>query len=414
MATSEKEKVKKIKNTDTIKPSKKKPVSQKSGSKKSVKSTKKDLSNSSKVQKSKTSKLENKVMESKFGTKHLKYNVLYPTGNEQEYFPMLKFEKYDGKILNELDLIYKIVDRDRKDPNRHVTTFYMISPPGLGKTVMTSWLARQLACPYQIINCVSTMTDLDLLGSQVLIGTETVWQDGPIPSIIRAANDNNIGILTVNELNALTQNAQIAFNPLLDRQEGVILTQNNNENVKMANNAHLIVLASMNPDVMGIHDLQDAVRDRASGIIYMDYPSEEDESRLVSKILGIGVGIVRPFADVISSLRKSKTIDMTLTRAPSTRGLIDWILYSQVIGVINAYKITIRNRYGTNEDERKQFDSEARSKNINSFSLKLPKSKMYKEKTSDKDIKITIKLDEEDDDDDLFDKDIHDLGDLFS
>ena len=130
-----------------------------------------------------------------------------------------------------------------------------------------------------------------------------------------------------------------------------------------------------------IHDLQDAVRDRASGIIYMDYPDVKSETKLISKILKMPEGVVRPFCDVIATCRKSKSVDHELTRSPSTRALLDWIEYSQVIGVVNAYEITIKNRYGTTEDERSIFDTHARSKNIKSFSLKLPKS-TYGSKTT--------------------------------
>ncbi|HME56191.1 MAG TPA: AAA family ATPase [Candidatus Lokiarchaeia archaeon] len=284
-------------------------------------------------------------------TRNLKYNVIYPSGDEQEYLPMLSFDNGDS-TLTEIDIILKAIEQDRSMKNKNVTTFYFMSPPGLGKTVLGAHLARLINCPYQIVNCVSTINDLDLLGSFVLIGQETVWQDGPLPSIIRATNENGTGILIINELNALSLNAQIALNPLMDKQQCVVLTLNNNEIVKVQSDAHLLIIASMNPDILGVNELQDSVRDRSNAVIYMDYPSVDKEADLVSKLVDIHPAIARQFADVISECRLLKTRDHKITKAPSTRGLLDWINYSRVWGVETAYKLTIVNRYGTTEDER--------------------------------------------------------------
>ena len=243
-----------------------------------------------------------------------------------------------------------------------------------------SYLANQFACPYQIINCVSSMTDLDLLGSPVLMGAETIWQDGPLPAIIRAANDHAKAnpkavvnaVVIVNEMNALTQNAQLAFNPLLDRQECIVLTQNNNELVKIGKDTHVLCMASMNPDVMGVNELQDAVRDRASGIIYMDYPPIDQEVQLIAKLTGFSETSVRPFVVTISECRKLKVIDHKITRAPSTRALLDWINYTPVWGSLIAFVVCIQNRYGTTEEERTLLGSTARGQKVETFSLGLP------------------------------------------
>jgi hypothetical protein len=281
-------------------------------------------------------------------TKHLKHNVLLPTGDEQEYIPMLR---YEGDV-NEVDVIERALENDKKIPGKNVTTIYFMSPPGLGKTVMGAWIARKLNCPYQIINCVSTMSDLDLLGSFVLVGQETVWQDGPLPSIIRAANEHKVGVLIINELNALSLTAQVALNPLLDKQQCVVLMINNNELVRVAKDAHLLVLASMNPDILGVNALQDSVRDRANAVIYMDYPSPERESELVVKLTGVNKMAADIYAKIISECRLLKTRDHKITQAPSTRGLIDWINYSRCLSVKLAFELSIVNKYGTTEDER--------------------------------------------------------------
>ena len=299
----------------------------------------------------------------------LNYNVLMPKEKQQTYYPMLDFNSKEDGVINELELIRTAVEIDRLSQNKSVTSIYIFSPPGLGKTVMGGYLARCYKCPYQIINCVNSMIDLDLLGSQVLIGDETIWQDGPIPSIIRAANDYKMGILIINELNALSVNAQMALNPLLDKQQGVVLTQNNNEFVGMEEYAHLLIIASMNPDVLGINDLQDSVRDRASLIFQMTYPPIKKEASLVAKILNIDEEITLKFCEVIDECRRAKFVDHTVSNAPSTRSLIDWIQYSRVWGPKLSFEMTIANRYsgGVSDQEGMVYNRIAHGKGITTW-----------------------------------------------
>ncbi|MBN2150511.1 MAG: AAA family ATPase [Candidatus Lokiarchaeota archaeon] len=303
-----------------------------------------------------------------FGTKNVVHNVIYPTGDEQEYFPMQEYRSADHSYT-EIDVIRRALERDAGDESRRVTTVYFMSPPGLGKTVLGAWLAREYDCPYQVINCVSSMTDLDLLGSHVLVGQETIWQDGPLPSIIRAANEHAMGILIVNELNALTTNAQLGLNPLLDKQQCVILTQNNNERVQVRPGAHLLILASMNPDILGVNELQDAVRDRSNIVLFFDYPTVEREADLVHRLTGLELETATRFTSVINECRLLKTRDRQITQAPSTRGLLDWVNYSPVLGTEVAYELAVVNRYGTTEDERNALKMIARGKHIASLVL---------------------------------------------
>ncbi len=316
-------------------------------------------------------------------TKQLPYNVLYPTGNEQEYIPMLSFTGEDG-TMDELSIILKAIDQDKCMGRKSVTSVYFMSPPGLGKTVLGGHLAASLKCPYQIINCVSTMADLDLLGSYVLIGQETIWQDGPLPSIVRATNENGMGILIINELNALSLNAQVALNPLMDKQQCVVLTLRNNEVVSVRDDAHLLIIASMNPDIMGVNELQDSVRDRSNLIIHMDYPSVDKEAELVNRILDIPIPVARQFTSVISECRQLKTRDHKITRAPSIRGLLDWINYTRAWGAGIAFQLTIVNKYGTTEEEKNALNLIGRGKGVSSLKVP-PPSRIEAQNTSRED-----------------------------
>ncbi len=163
----------------------------------------------------------------------------------------------------------------------------------------------------------------------------------------------------------------MALNPLLDRQEGVILTQNNNEFVRIENHAHLLIIASMNPDVLGINDLQDSVRDRASAILSMSYPTPEKEAWLIQRLTGIEEGLALKYSEVIAECRRANLVDKTISKAPSTRALIDWINYSNVWGPMLAFELTIANRYcaGINMEESLILMRIAKGKGVNKWKL---------------------------------------------
>lgn len=308
--------------------------------------------------------------------RHLKYNVIYPNKDQQDYFPMLSLGVIDGKEVNEIDIIRSGIDRDRKDKRKHITVIYLTGPPGVGKTTLGMSLAKEFECPCQIVNCVGTMTDLDLLGSWVMIKKEMVWQDGPLSAIVRATNDDAIahpehtcnGVLLLEDLTALRMSAQFALHPLLDRRESVVLTICNNEVIKVADNAHLLILASYNPDILGVNDLEGAVRDRPDAFIEFDYPDPKKEAKLINFITGLDEEIALKFCNIISECRKLKE-QAVISLAPSTRPLLNWIEYTSHWGIEIAFQLTVVNKYGKDAIQKKALMQIAKSQHLENIML---------------------------------------------
>jgi len=282
-----------------------------------------------------------------------------------EYIPVMSF----SNNMNEIDVIESIFRLDMNS-DKGVTIIFFRSPPGLGKTTLALSLAKKFKCPYQVINCESSMTGLDLIGSYTLIDQETVWVDGPLPAIVRATNSAGTGVLVINEINLLNLQAQVALNPLMDRQQEVVLTMYNNEVVKVSPGAHLLIIASMNPDIIGVNEIQDSVVDRADLVINMDYPTPEKEASIVSRLCNINESSALEFASIIYECRQLKTRDHKISRSPSTRGLIDWIRYAATLGVETAYELAVVNKYGATDDERDAMRIVARGKGISDIKIK--------------------------------------------
>lgn len=273
------------------------------------------------------------------------------------------------EVENEVKWLNKLIEIASKDPTQRVHVIYLTGPPGIGKTLLAQNLAKSNTIPYITMNCVSSMIDLDLLGSYVLKGSEMIWQDGPIPAIIRSANETGISLLIANELNALTPNAQLAMNPLMDHQAGVVLSINDNEVVEVEDGNHLFIIASMNKDVRGINVLQEAFLDRAGPVIDLDYPDEKTESIIVSKITGIDKNYARKFVGVGIECRNLCMRDRQISLPVSPRGIIEWVRQSKVFGPEIGFELAIANKYSSSKDEKNKLMAIAKGSDVTSFKL---------------------------------------------
>ena len=272
-------------------------------------------------------------------------------------------------VGKEVEYLNKLVEVTSKDPKQRVPVSYLTGPPGIGKTLLCQNVAKKFAMPFVTVNCVSSMIDLDLLGMHLLKGKDMIWQDGPIPAAIRAANQYGRAMLILNEINALTPNTQLAFNPLMDHQSGVVLTLNDNENVKVEEGNHLFIMCSMNKDVRGINILQEAFLDRAGPVFDLEYPDEKTESKIISLITGIDKNKARKFVDVGIECRNLCMVDKTVTVPVSPRGIIEWVRQSQIFGPKVGFELAIANKYAGSKNEKRILNGIAKGSDVAAFEL---------------------------------------------
>jgi len=298
--------------------------------------------------------------------KRIKSKVIFSDEKIPDYIPM-----HNVKGMNEWDLIIKTIDGDVENwgtkEEQHVTLIQIKAESGTGKTVLSHNIARHYKCPIVTLNCVASLQDIDLYGSHVLVDGETLWQDGPIPMAIRAANKYKTCVLLMNEFNALPQNTQMGMNSLFDLQNNIIIAMNNNEEVKLNDDSQLIVIATMNPNYGGTDEIQKSVVDRTAIELYFDYLDVDAESQLISKHLKLPIHWATKFSKVAHESReKYKKND--LPKAISTRSLINWIVRSAQLTPQIAYEVTIINKLADGEPQfRENFESIARGEKMASW-----------------------------------------------
>lgn len=272
------------------------------------------------------------------------------------------------QVKKEKDMLKKYFE-EKLNTSERVHVIFMFGPPGNGKTLLAKNLAKDFSLPYNVVNCVSSMVDLDLLGTYVLKKQEMIWADGPLPEIIRATNKHRAGICICNEINALTPNAQLAFNPLFDHQGEVRLSTKDGEIVKVDEGAHLFVICTMNRDVRGINALQEAFIDRADIAIDMDYPDLNAEVRIISEITKLPESKIKRFVEIGVECRKAAIVDRSVRIALSPRGIVGWINLTKIFGAEEAFEKAVANKYAQTSDEKAVLLTIARGADVSSLSL---------------------------------------------
>jgi MoxR-like ATPase len=140
-------------------------------------------------------------------------------------------------------------------------------PPGVAKTLLASATARALGLEFSRAQFTPDMLPSDLTGSMVLRGQELVFRPGPVFT----------NLLLADEINRTPPKTQAAL--LEAMQEG---------QVTIDGQAHelpdpFLVIATENPiEYEGTYPLPEAQLDRFLLRVELDYPSAEDERRMVA------------------------------------------------------------------------------------------------------------------------------------
>lgn len=155
-----------------------------------------------------------------------------------------------------------------------------IGPSGIGKTLGVDKFAETEKIPLIRYDCSENTKRSDLIGRFLLIGEETVFQLGILPTAIHVANITKKAILCFEEINALTGAMQKILNQLLDYRR-MVFVDGLGTIYELLPESRLLICASMNPTggiYGGTNPLNEDLLARFA-VMRWDYPKEDEEKK---------------------------------------------------------------------------------------------------------------------------------------
>jgi hypothetical protein len=160
------------------------------------------------------------------------------------------------------------------------TNIILKGPKGDGKTLSVFSYASKHTIPLVIQECSEETKKHELIGSQMLLGDETVYVLGSIPTAIEVANEAGSCILLFEEFNALTPQVQKQLNAIADFRKMVSLPHIG-KTYRLRPGAKIWLVATMNPSVYGgTYDLNEDLKSRFEEI-EVTYPEHAQEKQIV-------------------------------------------------------------------------------------------------------------------------------------
>jgi nitric oxide reductase NorQ protein len=185
-------------------------------------------------------------------------------------------------------------------------------PTGCGKTRFIEHMAWRLGRPVVTVACHDDLAASDLTGRFLILGGETVWQDGPLAAAVRAG-----AICYLDEVVEARADTIVVIHPLTDDRR--ILTLEKRGEILDADPGFMLVV-SFNPGYQhALKDLKPSTRQRFVTLEF-DFPPPELEARVVAHESGAAADVARGLVVLAGRVRNLR--DRGLVEVPSTRLLV--------------------------------------------------------------------------------------------
>lgn len=148
--------------------------------------------------------------------------------------------------------------------------FLIEGDKGIGKTLFVNTVCCMEDIPMVSYSCSSGTTMGDILGREHILGDDSVFELGLLPTAIEVANHFSKGILYLDELNALEPEIQKMLNSVIDARRSVTV---NGHIYRLKDGVKFCIVATMNPSTYaGTSPLNEDLRSRFIGEQWR-YPS---------------------------------------------------------------------------------------------------------------------------------------------
>lgn len=185
-------------------------------------------------------------------------------------------------------------------------------PTGCGKTRFVEHMSWRLKRTLVTVACHEDLTASDLVGKYTLRGDETVWQDGPLTTAVKAA-----GIAYLDEIVEARKDTTVVIHPLTDDRR-VLPLEKKGEIVAAPPEFQLVI--SYNPGYQSVlKDLKHSTKQRFVAIEF-DYPTPEIEEEILRSESGIDEDTAAKLVKIAEKVRNLRTHG--LEEGVSTRLLV--------------------------------------------------------------------------------------------
>jgi nitric oxide reductase NorQ protein len=185
-------------------------------------------------------------------------------------------------------------------------------PTGCGKTRFVEHMSWRLSRTLVTVACHEDLTASDLVGKYTLRGDETVWQDGPLTTAVKAG-----GIAYLDEVVEARKDTTVVIHPLTDDRR--ILPLGKKGEIVQAPDDFLLVI-SYNPGYQSVlKDLKHSTKQRFVAIEF-DYPPPDLEESILKSESGIDDDTAAKLVKIAEKVRNLRTHG--LEEGVSTRLLV--------------------------------------------------------------------------------------------
>jgi len=185
-------------------------------------------------------------------------------------------------------------------------------PTGCGKTRFVEHMSWRLERTLVTVACHEDLTASDLVGKYTLRGDETVWQDGPLTTAVKAG-----GIAYLDEVVEARQDTTVVIHPLADHRRQLPIDR---LGVLLDAAPGFCLVVSYNPGYQSVlKDLKDSTRQRMVAI-ELNFPPPDVEEKIVSHEAGVDHDTAALLVQLGQAIRRLEAAG--LREVASTRVLI--------------------------------------------------------------------------------------------
>ena len=186
-------------------------------------------------------------------------------------------------------------------------------PTGSGKSRFIEFMAARLERPLYTVSCHDETSAVDLLGRYLIMGGNTVWQDGPLTRAVREG-----AILYLDEIAEARPDVIVAIHSLTDHRRTLFLDRKDETIVAPD---EFLLAASFNPGYQrGVKELKPSTRQRFVGASFA-YPTAAVETEILCGETGIEEKRATTLVALATKIRSQS--ELALSETVSTRLLAE-------------------------------------------------------------------------------------------